>query len=188
MAFDNVDMEDLETPETEETPPEGGSNRTFMIVVGVIGAIMILTLICIAVFGAVYLPRQQKLMNEAATEESAKQTAMAISVMETDAGIKLPPTFTPTSVPPTATATKPPTSTQVVAKAATATSTGEADSKTATVAALLTQAAAAQQTVVPTLEMPKGGFADDVGLPGMLALAGSLVVIILLVRRLRSPS
>jgi LPXTG-motif cell wall-anchored protein len=55
------------------------------------------------------------------------------------------------------------------------------------VAALLTQAAAAQKTVIPTSTLlPKSGFADEVGAPSLLGLAVLLVVVIFLARRLRT--
>jgi len=64
------------------------------------------------------------------------------------------------------------------------------DPVTQTVAALYTQAALNELTVMPTTtalgDVPKTGFADEVGLPGLFILGIVLVVIILLSRRLRS--
>ena len=58
---------------------------------------------------------------------------------------------------------------------------------TATVAALLTQQAGG--TLVPTATaLPDTGFADDVGVPGLLLITGVLMVIIILSRRLRTSS
>jgi hypothetical protein len=52
---------------------------------------------------------------------------------------------------------------------------------------LFTQAAEAQLTVIPTsTALPDSGFADDVGLPGLIGLAAVLVVVVFLARRLRS--
>ncbi|HEY5903676.1 MAG TPA: hypothetical protein VIU39_14070, partial [Anaerolineales bacterium] len=86
------------------------------------------------------------------------------------------------------TATLPPTPTPVLAQA-TSTATlppPTQDPATATVAAALTQAALAQQTVVPTSSaLPGTGIADEYGMPGLVALAVVLLVIILLARRLR---
>ena len=59
--------------------------------------------------------------------------------------------------------------------------------RTATVAALLTQAAQQTQTVEPTLtELPDTGFADDVGVPTLLAMAAVFIAVIFLVRRMRA--
>jgi LysM repeat protein len=61
---------------------------------------------------------------------------------------------------------------------------------TATVAAAYTQAALAQLTVIPTSTalgaVPSTGFADQVGLPLLLLLGALFIVIIFLVRRVRT--
>jgi hypothetical protein len=58
--------------------------------------------------------------------------------------------------------------------------------RTATVAALLTQAAQQTATVLPTATaLPGTGFGDEVGAPSLLALAVLLIVVIFLARRLR---
>jgi hypothetical protein len=55
-----------------------------------------------------------------------------------------------------------------------------------TAAAQTEQAALATTQAVPTAAMPETGFADEVGIPGLLALAVVFVVVIFLVRRLRT--
>ena len=58
---------------------------------------------------------------------------------------------------------------------------------TATIAAGFTQLAVSTQTVIATsTALPNTGFADDIGAPGLLLMALALVVVIFLVRRLRS--
>jgi hypothetical protein len=42
-----------------------------------------------------------------------------------------------------------------------------------------------QTTILTSTALPTSGFADEVGAPGLLALAVVLVVVIFLVRRLR---
>jgi hypothetical protein len=55
------------------------------------------------------------------------------------------------------------------------------------VAAGLTQVAELTMTVFPTsTSLPDSGFADNVGLPGLLIAAITLVVVIILARRLRA--
>jgi hypothetical protein len=65
--------------------------------------------------------------------------------------------------------------------------------RTATVAALLTQAALQTQTVTPIVSptataLPDTGFADDVGGPTMIAMAFVFVAVIFLVRRMRAAT
>ncbi len=94
------------------------------------------------------------------------------------------------------TATLPPTSTPVIAQAS-ATLSPTPNPATATVGAAFTQIAQVATvstvstvttgTVIATATaLPNTGFADDVGLPGMFALAFALVIVIFLVRRLRA--
>ncbi len=60
---------------------------------------------------------------------------------------------------------------------------------TATMGALFTQQASNLLTVTPiTTQLPSASFADDVGLPGLLALAGAMILMIFLARRLRRTS
>ena len=63
-------------------------------------------------------------------------------------------------------------------------------SRTQTVAALLTQVGgtqpAAEATAVPATALPDTGFADDIGLPGLVGLAFLLLIIVFSIRRLRT--
>lgn len=189
MAFDdNTDLNGLEAPETSETPPKETSNRTFVIVAVSLGAIMLLTLICIAVFGVVYLPSANKAKLTQNAQAYAQQTAMAVAAQQTMVAMIATPTFTatlpPTKAPPSPTATK------VVNKLATVSPTStQVNSATQTVAALYTKAALTQTALALTpTALPTGGFADEVGLPGLFALGGALIVIIFLARRLRTTA
>ena len=187
MAFDNMDLEEFETEEQGSPPPEQSSNRNFYIVAGVLGAIMILTLICTAVYAMVILPGNQRAQQTEKARIETENAVMALSVKQTEDASKWTPTSPPTSTRSAATATA--TATSVVATAtrrAETTQEVEADPRTATVAALLTQAAEAQLTAFPTSTLlPNSGFADDIGLPSMLGLAVLLIVVIFLARRLR---
>jgi hypothetical protein len=189
MAFDdNTDLNELEAPETSEAPQEGASNRTFVIVAVSLGVIMLLTLVCIAVYGFVYLPSSNRAKLTQNAVAYGQQTAMAVAAQQTMVALSATPTFTatlpPTKAPPS------PTATSVVNKLATATPTSTREnSATQTVAALYTKAALTQTALAykPTA-LPTGGFADEVGLPGLIALGGALVIIIFLARRLRTAS
>jgi len=164
-------------------PPEESNNRTFVIVAGILGGIILISVACLA---AVYLlgiggPSSQ------AQADSATATAQAANAFINQA---LTSTFE-ASILPTTTTTFTPTSTPVVA-VGTHTLTpdpfaGTQSPITATVAAALTQAAAAQLTIVPTsTALPNTGFADDYGVPGLFVMALAFVIVILLSRRLRA--
>jgi len=191
MAFDNMDLEEFETEEQGSPPPEQSSNRNFYIVAGVLGAIMILTLICTAVYAMVILPGNQRAQQTERARIETENAVMALSVKQTEDASKWTPTSAPSATRPPATATSTATSVVATATRASATEQSEADvdPRTATVAALLTQAAEVQSTVFPTSTLlPDSGFADDVGLPGMLGMGILLVVVIFLARRLRSAA
>jgi hypothetical protein len=187
MAFD--DMNDIE-PGVEEAgpPPAESNNRSFLIVAGILASIMLLSLLVLAVFAFTRIvPLQRQRAAETAQAIAFNSTEVARSVGSTAIAKAWTATFTPTQL---ATATpEAPTATPVVVLQSTNTPTSGPDPRTATVAALLTQAAAAQ-TSVPTAvitpsELPQGGFADDVGVPGLLGLALLLVGVIFVTRRLR---
>lgn len=187
--FDNVDDNENEPFANEEPPeeqPGGANNRTFLTVVAILGGIMLLTLICIGVYAVWLGPRNEAARQTQAADAIMQATALAFSVQETERALKATPTRLPSSTP-----TQAPTNTPVIAMAATSTRTplrGE-QNLTQTVEALLTQGAAAAKTpVVTSTALPKTGFAEDVGLPGLLGVAVVLVVVIFLTRRLRTAS
>jgi hypothetical protein len=176
-------------------PPPTQSNRTFIAAIGVLGGIFLLILIVMAVYVAIWLPQQRAArekqiasINAANTATSAVLTKVAISAEQT---LKAP-TATPL---PTATntATPKPQPTNVVAQA-TSTNTvavTAVDTRTATVAALLTQAAQAKltSTFLPSpTALGRTGFAEDVGIPGLVGVTLLLLVVIFLVRRMRTSS
>jgi hypothetical protein len=182
MAFDNHDVE----PSVEEAgpPPAESSNRAFVIVAGILGAILLLSLICVAAYAFVILPINKRAQATSNAAAIARATDAAMSMQQT--ALAQAWTSTPTQVK--ATKTPLPTNTSVVAMGTTQAPT--ADPRTATIAALLTQQASAQKTVVPTTTaaLPKGGFADQYGIPGLVGLAVILVAVIILARRLRTAN
>ncbi len=212
MAFEELTPDPL-IP-AEAPPPEEASNRPFLIAIGALGLMLVLGLGCLAAFVFYFAPQQRAAQAQATQQaqqvdaESQKllqQTAVALAVSQTSAVLSLTPAATFTPVPPT--------HTPVVVVADTATPT--AGAHTATVSALLTQAAQVQLTHTPdaagggtdatvtatpasggssgsakgqspSQALPKAGFADEVGLPGLLGMAAALVGLIFLARRLRS--
>ena len=188
------------------------NNRNFMLAIGVLGGIFILLVIALVVAAIFFLPRQKSVASatnaviqtqNAATLEYAteveRSAVLAAEVMTLTATANI----TNTPIPPTITATpvvaKPsftPTASPIVTETF-------SDPRTATVAALLTQAATSRNvTLTPgtavggagggglngtstSTALPTTGFADEVGLPGLFGLAAALIVVIFLARRLR---
>jgi hypothetical protein len=164
-------------------PPEESNNRTFIIIVGILGGIILISAACVAglfLFGG--LPGSTTGANEAAIQTATAQAAfMSQALTATMQAASLPTatnTFTPTATPVVAVASNTPTPDPAL---------GNTQSPiTATVAAALTQAAAAQLTVVPTsTALPNTGFVDEFGIPGMFVMAMAFVIVILLARRMR---
>jgi hypothetical protein len=182
MAFS--DMNDVEQELGEEKPPEDSSNRTFLIVAGILGGIMVLALLCMVGYVVIKnLSGQRSAANVNATR-AAQATAIAFASTQTASAPTATSTRRPTAIP----ATPIPTNTPVIVTGPTNTPT--MDVAEATRSALLTQVAQAELTPIqPTSTLlPGTGLADEVGTPGLLAIAFVLVVIIFLVRRLRSAS
>ena len=197
--FEEFDYDDMSADEGESP---GGDNRTFLIVAGVLGGILLLSLIAIAAYAVVIMPGRQTSQQTQAAARYATSTAMAEQSQQTAIAKQFTNTPPPSATPlpsdtPEPTATSTPvvaaTNTPVVAEPETATPDQTTpDPATATVAALLTEEAAAgggEATPVPTATaLPDTGFADDMGAPSLLALAGVLLIVIFLSRRMRSSS
>jgi len=186
MAFEDMDLEDNDFDlEPDETPPlEESPNRTFYIVAGVIGGVMLLSLICLALYALVIAPQRQDDQATQVALVNAQNTQVAIAAEETALAAKFTSTPTVTPIPPTATAS--PTATSVLVTPTEVLVSPTID-RTATVVALLTEAAGGQLTATPTASaLPDTGFAEDVGVPVMVGLALVLVVVIFLARRLRT--
>jgi hypothetical protein len=201
MAFS--DMNDVENELEEEKPSNGNGNgngnRSFLIIAGVLGGIMVLALLCIAGIALFrYLPGQRSAQSANATNE-AQATVIAFAASETALAPTSTSTLRPTAVP---TNTKVPTNTPVIVLGPTKSPT--VDMAIATRNALLTQAALTsapptqtgptsapptQPGAQPTkTALPETGIADVLGTPGLIAAAFLLVVIIFLMRILRAAS
>ncbi len=204
-----LDDYDLDLPEDEEPTGdgdgEGGSNRTFIMVAGGLGALMLIALIFMAIYAFFIAPGRNDAENIAAQTAQAQQEQINQQLTEA-AQAAFTPTVTQTSVP-TGTPTRTlvpsatlPVATEVLALATATTEGGPtADPRTATVQALLTQAAVAQTqaagsllTVTPTPTitgaLPETGFIDDIGATGLLAMTALLVLVIFMARRLREAN
>ena len=191
--FDDLDFEEMDSEETITT--SRGSNRTFVVVAGILGAILLIALLAIAAYAVLVLPGRDTGQQTQVAAINATNTAVAEEAQITAIAkqITLAPTFTAT-LPPTETSTPTPTNTATPVLAPTNTpepDDGTVDPATETVAALLTQQAGggADGTPAPTATaLPDTGFADDFGVPGLLLIAGVLMVVIILSRRLRAAS
>jgi cbb3-type cytochrome oxidase subunit 3 len=189
MSFDETNSDDFgEAP----LPEESNNNRTFMIAVGILGGIILISIACL---GGVYLFSNQNRSAAQNAEVALASSATAAAVQST-VDQALTATFV-AAILPTTTATLPPTSTPPVAPASTSTlnpadpagqAAGTFAAATATVGAAYTQAAiAAQYTVAPTTTALAGtGFADEYGLPGLVVMTLAFVIVILFARRLRT--
>lgn len=192
MSFDETNFDD---PSGDAPlPEESNNNRTFLIAVGILGGIILISVACLV---GVYL---FGLRNKATAASTTDITSTAIAAnafieqaLTATASAAILPTTTSSPVPtpvvsvPTMTRTPDPA---LTAAAVAVGGAGTPAAATATVGAALTQAAAAQLTVFPTTTaLANGGFADDYGLPGLVVMALAFVIVILLARRLRvAPS
>lgn len=175
---------DLNQP-TEETPPEEKSNRTFIIVVGILGGLVLLTIIGVVLYAFLIRPRLSadtasvRATAEAYNLEIAQAMTATMQAAQWTATAPATPVPLPTDLP---------TDTPVV-MLPTEEPTGIYDPLTATMEALYTQAAIAQLTPTSTLiavgALPEGGFAEEYGITGLLIMAVALIIVIFLARRLR---
>jgi Tfp pilus assembly protein PilV len=171
-------------------PPEEQSNRTFVIAAAGIGGLLVLSMICLALYALVLAPAQQRSRAEDATAVALQNTEVAQSITQTSNAARAtatkPPTNTP--VPPTATATY----TQVVVLPTdTPAATSTPFTNLGTQSAQQTLDASSQITSTPTptaTALPTTGFADEIGLQGLLLLGVALIVVVVVARRLRVGS
>lgn len=182
-----LDDTELDLPEEPRTPPPQRGGNRFAVAAGILGVIMLLALVAIVVYALVILP-QQGAAEPGISAEQLTGTALAQAAQVTNTATPSPTA----SSTPTRTNTPRPTNTPLLSP-----TTGPA---TATVNALLTQAALAQtQAASPTgpsptagtpsstpSALPSSGFADDIGAPGLLAAAAVLLAVIFLARRYRN--
>lgn len=177
-------------------PPEEGGNRTFLIVGGVMAGLVFLTLVCMAIYFLVIAPRNTA--QRSATQTAVSQAnAQVIQQMTSTAEAALwtptsPPTplASPSPSPVPMTPTSSPTPVIAVNTATVTVTTDPATliamqtqlsgQMTSTALALATSSGAATPST-----MPRTGFFDEIGLPGLILLALALIAVIFLARRMR---
>jgi len=167
-------------------PEEANNNRTFLLAAAILAGIILFSVACL---GGLYLFNSRGAANTQQVTANATETAQAGIAFVNEA---LTATFealilpTTTPVPTQVVNVASPTST-IDPAIATAVEAGTPAAATATVGAALTQAAAAQLTIIPTTTaLPKTGLIEDFGVPGLAAMALAFVIVILLARRLRA--
>ncbi|MHB0965721.1 MAG: LPXTG cell wall anchor domain-containing protein [Chloroflexi bacterium] len=210
LSFDDFrDQYDDEVPAEEEAPPSGG--RTFITVVGIIGGIIVLAALALVGYFLFTRGTLATRFQQQAAELNAENTAIAATATDaskaqmTQKAI-LPPTWTPVpqNTAVQASPTPKPTNTVAVPTAdeaagnSTATAQanltlsaqgGNAGTPVAQAASPTVRASATSRVSATPLKtataLPQTGFADEVGLPGLLGLALGLVIVVFAARRIR---
>lgn len=171
--------------------PEESSNRTFIMAAAGLGGLLILSMICLAVYALVLAPRQQEARATQAAliilqNTQVAQTQTAEAAEDTPTSI---PTVTNTPLP-TATVTP----TQVVVLPSNTptpfTTLPTIDPLTATAVAQATadaEGGGPEATATPTA-LPATGFADEAGIPTLILFGALLVIVVFVARGLRTRS
>ena len=170
--------------------PEESSNRTFIMAAAGIGALLVLSMICLGVYALVLAPRQQEARATDAASIILQNTAVA-QTQTAEAAEDTPtpiPSVTDTPLPTTTI-----TPTQVVVLPSDTptpfTTLPTLEPLTATAAAQATLDAIAGADLTPTATaLPATGFADEAGVPTLLLLGCVLLVVVFIARGLRTRS
>ncbi|HLE23077.1 MAG TPA: hypothetical protein VI701_02130 [Anaerolineales bacterium] len=165
-------------------PPEESSNRTFLYAAGGIGLLILISIGCLAGYALFLAPRQAEGRQTQLTQIAAQNTQTSLEVTQT-AGARFPSPTSPATntVTPAPTNTVTPTRVVVVASATPTTAPVTLDPAQQTAAALATRQAMTPSPTVTAL--PTTGFADEGGFPALLVLAGALVAVVIVARRMR---
>jgi cytoskeletal protein RodZ len=163
-------------------PPEESSNRTFLFAAGGIGLLILISIGCLAGYALFLAPRQLESRETQLTQIAAQNTQTSLEITQT-AGARFPSPTTPPTRTPVPTNTVTPTRVVVVASATPTTVPATLDPAQQTAAALATLQALTPSPTVTAL--PTTGFADEGGFPTLLLLAGALVVVVIVARRMR---
>ncbi len=186
--YDDFDFGDEEAKALDEGgAPAAADNKTFVITVAGLIGFLVIAMALLAAYAVFVVPSKRRAQQTQVAQINAQNTAIAQGLTATAQAAQWTATPTATQVP-TATPTPEATATPVVAQAtptpvAAAPIDATAFALTAT-AIYSTNVAASALTPSPT-SLAQTGFADEVGLPGLLAMAVLLMVVIFLARRLR---
>jgi len=189
--------EDLSEDTSGATPPEESNNRTFWIIGGILGGLILLTLACVAVYIFYLGPRLTAQRNSSQATIQAGNALVSQQETSTAQAALWTPTSLPTSTSTkTAIPTLPKATATPVVAAAVSTPTPTVVSESSTLVFLQTQLAiqltstaaalASAQTGTPGGTLATTGFFDQIGLPTLIVLTLALLAVIFLARRLRS--
>ena len=171
----------------DRSPKSKFNIKPLLTILGIMAAIAIIGVIAWAFYNYYILPQSRQASQNLVDQQNVAATATANMITQ-QANIAIWSTATVRAW--NANITNTPTNTQTPQATRTPTSMGTGDPRTATVAVLMTQAAHARLTATHmgtvAVILPDTGFADEVGVPGLLVLSLALVVVIFLVRRLRT--
>jgi hypothetical protein len=201
--FDEYEGDDL-SGEKEAKP----NNRTFFVSFGLIALIFALTLAALAFVVFYVLPQSRAKRESQNIQIYAANTATALAATQLSESLAMAaiatevptatiaPTFTqmPTATPELIEVTVEPLAAAVTPDEAQGGSDpgGGLDSRTATLAALQTQAASARLTAIAegrtTTALPTTGLMDGIGFPGAVGLTVVLGLVIVASRKLRSSN
>lgn len=162
-------------------PPEESSNRTFLIAAAAIGGLLILSMICLAVYALVLAPRAREARQQEATQIVLENTRVAQALTEEAQGTRVTPTASATRTA-LATATSTPTQAVILATATPIAAGGGPQTATASARRTATARALAQARTATPRALPSTGLGDEAGVLGLL-LAGALLVAIVIVAR-----
>lgn len=196
--FDEYEGDDLSGGQAPKP-----SNRTFFVSFGLIAVIFALTLASLA-FVVFYVLPQSRANRESqniqiyaantatalAATQISERIAMAATIKAEEPTATVAPSFTPLPEP---SVTPEPTQEAVIeGPTAEPAVGGGIDGRTATLAALQTQAVSARLTAAAegrvTTTLPQSGMFDGIGIPGLAGLTAVLGLVIFAARKLRSSN
>lgn len=165
-------------------PPEESTNRSFVLAAAGIGGLLVLSMVCLALYALVLAPRQRQARADQATQIALNNTQVARAVTET-AAAQFPSATSPATRTSTASATptRTPTPVVVVPTITPTLTAATLNPAAATAAFLATRAALTPSPTVTAL--PTTGFADEGGFPMLIVLAGVLILVAIVARRMR---
>ena len=74
----------------DAAPPEESSNRTFLVVAGILGGIVLLSLACVAAYVLIFQPQQQATRAQAATAQAVQNAQVAQALTATQQAANFP--------------------------------------------------------------------------------------------------
>ena len=192
MALNNFDDNQFEqgsdfNDQPSPAPDNKPSGRNFLLAIGILGVILILALVLLLLVAPNILAQQRASQLEQAAQINAANTATAMAAT----ALAQQNAKTATPLPAAVLPTKTPLIVVAVNTPAVVSGAQLSANELATVSALQTQMAARGGGGSTTPEatstaLPTTGFADEVGLPGMVGLAAVLIAVVFLSRKLRT--